>query len=145
MNCLQTAWSRKDFLKISCRHLYWYVFSKIFLRHLRVVFELSCLEEAILRCSKIILKRRLRIVTWNPILKLRTYKLRNNFFTCMSEIYKWKSRWIKTLTIPWVKQLLHALKYNKLSYHCTCRAAYYVIEIHLLSLRTLACSIERFP
>ena len=60
-NCLQILWSRSDFLKMSCRHLYWYVLRKIFLRSLRIVSRLSCLEEAVLRYPKIILKRRLII------------------------------------------------------------------------------------
>ena len=54
---------------MSCRHLYWYVFSKILLRHLRIVSRLSWLDEAVLRCPKIILKRRL-IVTWNLRIKV---------------------------------------------------------------------------
>ena len=54
---------------MSCRHLYWYVFSKILLGHLRIVSRLSWLDEAVLRCPKIILKRRL-IVTWNLRVKV---------------------------------------------------------------------------
>ena len=54
---------------MSCRHLYWYVFSKILLGHLRIVSRLSWLDEAVLRCPKIILKRRL-IVTWNLRIKV---------------------------------------------------------------------------
>ena len=60
---------------MSCRHLYWYVFSKILLRHLRIVSRLSWLDEAVLRCRKIILKGRL-IVTWN--LKIKVAPLNYN-------------------------------------------------------------------
>ena len=62
---------------MSCRHLYWYVFSKILLRHLRIVSRLSWLDEAVLRCPKIILKRRL-IVTWNLRIKVPPWNYNTN-------------------------------------------------------------------
>ena len=62
---------------MSCRHLYWYIFSKILLRHLRIVSRLSWLDEAVLRCPKIILKRRL-IVTWNLRIKVPPWNYNTN-------------------------------------------------------------------
>ena len=128
---------------MSCRYVYWYVFSKIFLKHLRVVFKLSCLEEDVLRCPKVILKTRLRIVTWNLKLKFRAYKLRNNCFPYMSEIYQWKYRRIKTLTIPWV--LNFCMVCSIINYpHCICKAAYYIFKICLLSLRFETVHFTKF-
>ena len=62
---------------MSCRHLYWYAFSKIFLRHVRIVSGLSCLDEAVLRCPTIILKRQL-IVTWNLTIKVPPWNYNTN-------------------------------------------------------------------
>ena len=62
---------------MSCRHLYWYVFTKILLGHLRIVSQLSWLEEAVLRCPKIILKRQL-IVTWNLRIKVPPWNYNTN-------------------------------------------------------------------
>ena len=77
---------------MSCRHLYWYVFSKILLRHLRIVSRLSWLDEAVLRCPKIILKGRL-IVIWNlrikdPPLNYNTNRnnVRKSFVICASQL-----------------------------------------------------------
>ena len=72
--------SIKDFLKMSCKHLYWYVYCKVFFRYLRIISEFSCLEKALLRFPKIILKR-LPIATSNLRIKVPPWNyntIRNN-------------------------------------------------------------------